>query len=447
METNEPRTKKLASLVVIGSGPVGMVSALLLKKHFDKVILLERQSKENFLQKHGFTFPIVFSPAAIKILERVGVWQSIQSEKSEFFGVVIHKRVFGREFEFTATRDGVYSHWRNHIIAMLYKRVCEEKIQVHFNANVEDIDFENNLCREAQLGDIPFDLLLGADGINSQTRRLLAKAHPDFAEDAFNLTFIDNWYAYRLPSKGALKEKFGGGDRFHASNVYLSNLAMFPEEKFRIISTSMKQPNEEINVLIKYGADITMPRLKLLNESFFGQYVESLPELETAWAAGIAGKFEQVQAPTFYLNHVLLVGDAAHGFESTGDLINIGIASIGSFYDLFIKNQSITAVLHEYDETAGEDLRFYARFSFRRSKEKIDAEVAQFEIGRVLRLTDRHPTMFGLFEENFEIGKYRRDLLKLKRLFYGTPLILGVILGVGLLTRGFLKAFLNRLDS
>ena len=94
--------KKNKKLVIVGSGPIGMVSALMFKEHFENVIILERQSKESFLQTHGFTFPSVFTPASIKILKRIGVWEGISAEKSEFFGVVIHKRIFGKEFKFTS---------------------------------------------------------------------------------------------------------------------------------------------------------------------------------------------------------------------------------------------------------------------------------------------------------------------------------------------------------
>lgn len=405
-----------------------MVSALMLKDHFEKVILLERQSKESFLRKHGFTFPIVFSPAAIKILENIGAWDAIKSERSEFFGVVIHKRIMGKEFEFTSAQDGVYSHWRNHIVAMLYECVQEHRIHIHFDANVEDIDFQNNICRESKLGDVPFDLLLGADGINSFTRSLMAKAHPTFAEGAFNLTLLDNWYAYRLPAKGTLRDKFGGGSRFLASNVYVDNLATHPSDKFRIVTTSMKQPSEEISVLIKHDAALDLKQVKELNESCFGQFVDSAQVLNEAWDAGYAGKFDQVQAPTFNLNAVLLVGDAAHGFESTGDLINMGIASIGSFCEIFNNSPSISEALHAYDETVGDSLRYYADFSFRRSKEKISAEVATIEFAARLGITSRHPSLFGIFEDDFEIRKYmqkyKRDLLKVKLMFFGIPIML-----------------------
>jgi 2-polyprenyl-6-methoxyphenol hydroxylase-like FAD-dependent oxidoreductase len=318
------------------------------------------------------------------------------------------------------------------LLPKLYERVVEEGIPIYFNARVEDIDFNKNICWEANLGDLPFDLLLGADGINSQTRRLMAKAHPDFDENEFGLTFLDNWYAYRLPSRGAMREKFAGGDRFWASNVFVDNLVEHPDKKFRIVTTGMRQPTEEISILIKHSAEVDLPRLKVLNESYFGRFVESKQELDAAWEAGYAGRFEQVRAPTFYLNNVLLVGDAAHGFESTGDLINLGIASVGSFYDIFTRQPDLKAALKEYDDTVGEDLRFYADFSYRRSKEKVSFEVASIEFASRLGLAKRHPTLFGIYEDGFEIHNYmksyKQDILKGRLVFFGIPLALALLI-------------------
>jgi 2-polyprenyl-6-methoxyphenol hydroxylase-like FAD-dependent oxidoreductase len=420
-------------LIIIGSGPVGMVAALILKDHFNRITLLERQSKGNFLKRYGFTFPIVFSPSSINILKKVGAWKAIEAERSEFFGVVVHKRILGKEFEAKSYEENVYSHWRNHIIVSLYERILEENIEVHFDARVEDIDFENSVFSEAALGDLPFDLLIGADGINSRTRKLLAKAHPDYSEEDFGLTLLDKWYAYRLPAKDKLKEKWGGGDRFYASNVYVDNLPKYPSEKFRVVTTSMKQPEEEISVLVKHGANLELDRVRELNQVFFEDYVDSPQELETAWEGGYGGKFEQVTAPTFTYQKVLLLGDSAHGFESTGDLINLGLASIVSFYKIFKKDQSIEKALEEYDETIGESLRYYAQFSLRRSKEKIGFEIASIEFGARLGITNRHPSLFGIFVDDFEIHNYmesyKGDILKGKLLIFGLMFILVILAG------------------
>ena len=424
-------TKKYQNLVIIGSGPVGMVSALLLREQFEQVTLLERRTKENFLQTQGFTFPIVFSPSSIRILQQIGIWEAIRAERSEFFGVVIHNRILGREFNITSVREGVYSHWRNHVVAKLYEKVLAAGIPIHFEAQVEAIDFQNNVCREARLGDLPFDLLLGADGSNSQTRRLLAQAHPRYPEDSFQRIGLDHWYAYRLPSRGAMREKFAGGERFYSSNVFVDNLPAFPKEKFRIVTTGMRQPEEEISILIKHDPAIDPARLKVMNDSFFGPLVGSQAELDAAWQAGYAGRFDQVQAPTFHLNQVLLIGDAAHGFESTGDLINLGLASAGCFCEILSRQSNVPAALEEYDASAGASLRFYAAFSHRRSQERISFEVASIELAHRLGLARRHPTLFGIYDEDFELVPYlrgyQRDIVKARALVGGLAVALTVL--------------------
>ena len=122
------------------------------------------------------------------------------------------------------------------------------------------------------------------------------------------------------------------------------------------------------------------------------------------------------------------MGDAAHGFESTGDLINLGLSSIESFCEIFNRHQSITGALEEYDATVGDCLRFYAGFSYRRSKEKIAFEVASIELAARLGIASRHPGLFGIYRDDFEIRsymrEYKKDLLKSKLLVFGIPITL-----------------------
>ncbi len=426
MTSNQPQKQK--QLIIIGSGPVGMVSALLLKPYFEKIILFERQTKEKFLNKYGFTFPIVLTPASIKILKQIDVWDEIMTERSKYFGIVIHVNVLGQDFQYTITQDDAYSHWRNHIVTKLYEKVVEEDIPIVFESEVTSIDFDNNICVEASQGEMTFDLLIGADGINSYTRKQLAKVHPDYDEEEFSLKVLDYWHAYRLPSTGKLKEKYDGGAEAYASNVYVSNPPQSPKDKLRIVTTCMQQPDEEISILIKYDLDVPHERVKAINEQFFAEYVDSTEIINQEWEAGVTGKFEQVKAPTFYYKSVLLLGDSAHGFESTGDLINIGITSVGAFRDFYLTHDELGDALHAYDSTLGENIRYYSTYAYRRNREQISTEVSMFMIAEQLGLVTKHPGMFGIFEENFELNQgietYKRDIKTINQLMIGIPIVL-----------------------
>lgn len=247
------QTQKYNTLAIVGAGPVGMISALMLKEHFQHVLIFERMNRSSFLGKNGYTFPIVFSPQSIKVLEKVGVWHDLKTEMSEYFGVKIHKRIMGKVYEFSAGQDDVYSHWRSHLISKLYEALLASGIDVHFEARLESIDFEKNRCVESSKGHISFDLLLGADGMNSITRQLLSENHPNHAHDEFRLQMLHHWHAYKMPSTGTLREKFGGCEDGRASNIYLDNLTEYPSEMFRVITTSMQKPQEEISVLLRYA--------------------------------------------------------------------------------------------------------------------------------------------------------------------------------------------------
>jgi hypothetical protein len=54
----------------------------------------------------------------------------------------------------------------------------------------------------------------------------------------------------------------------------------------------------------------------------------------------------------------------------------------------------------------------------RRSLEEIDFEVAAFEIGALLRLNRHHPSLWGIFEDDFEIipymQRYERDRRRIR---------------------------------
>lgn len=443
MATPEPNIKQHERLIIIGSGPVGMVAALKLRHNFKEVILLERQNKQTFLEKNGFTFPIVFTLTAIRLLKSVDVWEAIQSEQSEYFGVVIHKRLMGEERIVENVRPGIYAHWRNHIVNSLYDRIAQEdNIEIRFESTVTDIDFERNICVEETAGELPFDLLVGADGIRSITRRLMAQAHPKHAPDEFKLELIDYWHAYRMPSVGKLRDAFGGGERHLASHVYLDSQSPYPSEKFRLITTNMRFPQDEISILTRYAPNVPQSRARTLNQMVVGPLVDSLDDLNHAWDTGIQGRFEQVITPTYSLNSVVLLGDAAHGFPSAGDLINVGMTSIEDFYQILNKHEHVRDAVREYDETSGAATRVYAEYAHRRGKGQAQSELFLFRLARRFDLVRPHPSVYGVRAPNFNMKQcmddYAEDLRKVRMLFYGVPaaaaaLLLLILLVVGAL--------------
>jgi hypothetical protein len=60
--------------------------------------------------------------------------------------------------------------------------------------------------------------------------------------------------------------------------------------------------------------------------------------------------------------------------------------------------------------------------------EKISFEVSSIEFAHSLGLANRHPTLFGIYADDFELQSYmtgyRRDILKGRLLMIGLPITL-----------------------
>ncbi len=101
----------------------------------------------------------------------------------------------------------------------------------------------------------------------------------------------------------------------------------------------------------------------------------------------------------------------------------------GIFREILSRHASIPAALEEYDANAGAVLRFFADFSYRRSLDKIDFEVFSIEFAHRLGLAKRHPTLFGIYDEDFELvpylRNYQRDIVKARTLVVG--LVAGLV--------------------
>lgn len=76
----------------------------------------------------------------------------------------------------------------------------------------------------------------------------------------------------------------------------------------------MQNPEDEIIVLVKYSEETGSDSAKIMNQNFIVQFESNQEMIDRNSDNGITGKFEQVHTPILYLNSVLLLGDAAHGF-------------------------------------------------------------------------------------------------------------------------------------
>lgn len=151
---------KLSSVEILGGGPAGLYTAILLKRNFPDIRV--RVTEQN-PRDAAFGFGVVFSDQAIK---------AIKSDDTEIFNLIAPQMEHWENMTLCLPKgneviDGIgfSSIGRLELNNILAKRAEDLGVQIRFNTKI------NNLS------ELDADLIIGADGLNSLVRQS--------AEDAF----------------------------------------------------------------------------------------------------------------------------------------------------------------------------------------------------------------------------------------------------------------------
>uniref|UniRef100_A0A7S2HK05 FAD-binding domain-containing protein n=1 Tax=Helicotheca tamesis TaxID=374047 RepID=A0A7S2HK05_9STRA len=402
---------KHESLVIVGGGPVGMLTALLYKDTFSSITILERQSKEKFFASR-YTFPVVFTPAALNVMKQVdGLLKALKPSQSPYQDLEVKFKVLGKWITIVKKFEGLNSSWRDTLVKVEHELILKTKnISMHFGCELKSIDFDQNICHEATLGAFSYDLLIGADGCHSQTRQLLAEAHPLYdPKTDFKKDIVKRWHTFALP---ITKEVDRDYCQYHA------NLTVQTGDKsdFALIASVMRYPKDVVSYLISAPPSATDEEFKEVKEKNFPYFSEEEMKKHNDESA-ISGHFYHVTAPTFCYKSCVLLGDAAHSWQSSGDLLSIGFLTVGKLLSELQKaGVSIPNALKAYDESVGECVRFYSNnFAYPRSAAGMrGGEIATFSTLSKIGLTGTHPTVDSIYREGFDLEydmkQYVRDL-------------------------------------
>lgn len=147
-------------IVSIGGGPAGLYFSLLMKRAdpSHEVIVYERNRRGD-----TFGFGVVFSDATLDKLEAAD--PETYRRISQAFAHWDDIDVFFKEQVLRSTGHGFCGMSRHTLLDILAERAIELGVQVHFETEITDYE---GLCNSA-------DLVLAADGVNSQVRAQYAE--------------------------------------------------------------------------------------------------------------------------------------------------------------------------------------------------------------------------------------------------------------------------------
>ncbi|MFI6919787.1 FAD-dependent monooxygenase [Nonomuraea spiralis] len=281
----------MSKAVVIGGGIGGLASGVALRRKGWEVSVLERAAA---VEPVGSGLAVAAN--ALKALDTLGVGDRVR-ELSVVEGPLGLRRADGRWLTRT-TDDNADARYGDSVVVLLRATLMDVLADalgpgvLRLDTTVTGVDAERGIVRTAA-GEIEADLVVGADGIHSATRRTLFPGHPGPAYAG-----VTAWRGL-VPRNGLTiprSESWGSGQVF--------GIHQLTDDLVYVYATDLSPA----------GAVHEDEREELLRR--FGGWHEPIPALlRAADPARIIRNdvhYLKTPLPAFHSGRVALVGDAAH---------------------------------------------------------------------------------------------------------------------------------------
>ncbi|WP_299325830.1 NAD(P)/FAD-dependent oxidoreductase [uncultured Maribacter sp.] len=328
-------TQEKKNIAIIGSGLVGSLLAIYLKRYGHQITVFDRRPDIRNIEFSGRSINLAMSNRGWNALRAVGIEDEIKE-----IAIPLDKRamhVIGKEQYFQKYgKDGeaIWSISRGVLNRRMIDLAEKNGVEFRFEEKVWDIDLPGAkvFTGESEKGEwveYPFDLVFGCDGAFSRVRhKMQRRSRFDYSQD-----FIDVGYKeLTIPANADGSHKLDKNS-FH----------IWPRGKFMFIAMPNLDGSFTCTLFMPFGGDVSFENIKTKKEAvhFFNTYfpnvmddIENLTEdfFKNPTSAMVTMKCY----PWTYWDKVALVGDSAHAVVPFyGQGMNAG------FEDIFVLDEII----------------------------------------------------------------------------------------------------------
>jgi 2-polyprenyl-6-methoxyphenol hydroxylase-like FAD-dependent oxidoreductase len=341
------------NILIIGAGIAGLTCAALLKKQGANVTVIEKLPKE-FYNSTGYMLGLL--PLGGRVINALGLKEEYFKNSIEMKNYEIHKAdgqlIKRYSLDFINEAFGSYRGIsRVELVDLLLKRVDSDKIRYGLKIKEFLQEDETVLVTFEDGQKEIFDLVVGADGMHSQTRKMILQKD----EYAYYETHWGGWVAWLEGRDDHVYREYWGVDSFMGFYPVKDKVGIFVSGSLKTIEERGLQ-----GCIDEVKKTLDPNSLALLEEALDRLARESEPYF---W------DLHDCKSEKWSKGNIILLGDAADGFLPT--------AGIGASMAM----DSAAALVDELSRAETGHLDYAIKLYTDRQKERV--EIAQKDSRRL----------------------------------------------------------------
>lgn len=319
-------------VVIVGAGQAGALLAIYLARQGHNVTVYEsRPDLRRVDIDAGRSINLALATRGIVPLVDVGVIDKVDAITIPMKGRMVHAvgdptpdlQPYG-----TKPHEVIHSVSRSDLNGILLDAAeATGKVQLHFDARLEDVDFGRSVLRFEDGGEAPFGVVFGADGAGSRVRQAMLRHKPDDdagEERSARTDWLDHDYKeLTLPADPAT----GTFQLEHKA------LHIWPRGEFMLIA--LANPEGDFTVTLfapksSFAELTTMEAVESFFSEHFADFAALVPDLVDQFFENPTGPLGTMRASGWSLDdRAVIVGDAAHAIVPFhGQGMNLAMESV-----------------------------------------------------------------------------------------------------------------------
>ncbi len=388
-------TQTSKNIAIVGSGLVGSLLAIYLRKRGHTVTVFDRRPDIRTIEFSGRSINLAISDRGWKALRQAGIEDEVKELAIPLYNRALH--VKGKPMYFQKYGQGEQAIWsisRGVLNRKMIDLAEREGVKFQFDEKVWDISLHEAKLftgdtEKGEWDEYQFDLVFGCDGAFSRIRhKMQRRSRFDYSQD-----FIDVGYKeLTIPANP------DGSHKLEKNSFHI-----WPRGRFMFIAMPNLDGSFTCTLFLPFEGDVSFERIKTKKDAteffntFFPNVIAEIDNLTEDFFKNPTSALVTMKCyPWTYWDKVALVGDAAHAVVPFyGQGMNAGFEDIYVLDTIIEKHgDDWETIFKEYQESRKPDADAIAELSYRNfmemSAKTADPEfLLQKKIER--KFAEKHP--------------------------------------------------------